>query len=74
MPPSHEAYVKRVADDPSKLRRQQRCVMSKLLAIAASFKIALIVIAAGLAHSDVLPIILISLLFNLARSKDASLR
>jgi hypothetical protein len=41
--------------------------MSKLLAIAASLKSILIVASVALARGDMLPVILLSVLFNLAQ-------
>jgi hypothetical protein len=41
--------------------------MSKLLAIAAALKAALIAASIALARGDMLPVILISLVFNLAQ-------
>jgi Na+/H+-dicarboxylate symporter len=42
--------------------------MSKLLAILATLKAILIVASVALARGDMLPVILISVLFNLAQS------
>jgi hypothetical protein len=42
--------------------------MSKLLAILATLKAILILASVALARGDMLPVILISLLFNLAQS------
>jgi Na+/H+-dicarboxylate symporter len=42
--------------------------MSKLLAILATLKAILIVASVALARGDILPVILISVLFNLAQS------
>jgi hypothetical protein len=55
---------------PSLLRcspkKKARCAMSKLLAIVASLKGILIAASVAFARGDMIPVILISVLFNLA--------
>jgi hypothetical protein len=47
--------------------KKWRCPMSKLLAIVASLKAILIAASVAFARGDVLPVILISVLFNLVQ-------
>src|SRR6266403_4998844 len=48
-------------------QKKARCPMSKLLAIVASLKAILIAASVAFARGDMLPVILISVLFNLAQ-------
>ena len=49
-------------------RRKAGCQMSKYIAIIASLKAILITASVAVARGDMLPVILISILFNLAQS------
>ena len=47
-------------------KKKSRCPMSKLLAIVATVKAILIAVSIAFARGEILPVILISVLFNLA--------
>jgi hypothetical protein len=49
------------------MRSEGRCPMSRLLAIVASLKAILIAASVAFARGDVLPVILLSVLFNLVQ-------